>query len=41
MSRVPPIDPAAAPAELQEMFAQQVEQWGAPLAPTWRYNSAA
>ena len=34
MSRLPPIDPATAPAELHEVFAQQVEQWGAPLMPT-------
>jgi alkylhydroperoxidase family enzyme len=32
--RVPPVDPEQAPAELREIFAQQVEQWGAPLAPT-------
>ncbi len=34
MSRVPPIDPGQAPAELREILAQQAEQWGAPLAPT-------
>jgi alkylhydroperoxidase family enzyme len=32
--RIPPIDPAAAPPEVQEIFARQVAQWGAPLAPT-------
>lgn len=32
--RIPPIDPEQAPAELRELFAQQTEQWGAPLAPT-------
>ncbi len=34
MSRVPPIDPGQAPPELREIFAQQAEQWGAPLGPT-------
>ena len=34
MSRIPPIDPGAVPEELREVLAQQVEQWGAPLAPT-------
>ena len=34
MSRVPPVDPDQAPAELKELLAQQVEQWGAPLGPT-------
>jgi alkylhydroperoxidase family enzyme len=32
--RVPPIDPARAPAELAELFAQQTELYGAPLNPT-------
>ncbi len=32
--RVPPVDPEQAPAELREIFAQQAEQWGAPLGPT-------
>ena len=34
MSRVPPLDPERAPEDLREILAQQVEQWGAPLAPT-------
>jgi alkylhydroperoxidase family enzyme len=34
MSRIAPIDPASAPPEIQEVIAQQVEQWGAPLVPT-------
>jgi alkylhydroperoxidase family enzyme len=34
MSRVPPIDPEQAPAELRDVLAQQTEQWGAPLGPT-------
>ncbi len=34
MSRIPPIDPASAPPELQELFAQQTAEWGAPLGPT-------
>ncbi len=34
MSRIPPIHPAAAPPELQGFFAEQTEQWGAPLGPT-------
>lgn len=34
MSRVPPLDPAAATGELREWLDQQVAQWGAPLAPT-------
>ena len=34
MSRIPPVDPAEGPAELREIFAQQTEQWGAPLGPT-------
>src|SRR5581483_12034032 len=34
VSRVPPVDPAAAPPELREIYARQVERWGAPLAPT-------
>ena len=34
MSRIPPVDPGAAPAELGEIFAQQIELWGAPLTPT-------
>lgn len=32
--RVPPVDPAMAPPEVREVFARQVELWGAPLAPT-------
>jgi alkylhydroperoxidase family enzyme len=28
------VDPAAVPPEVQEIFARQVAQWGAPLAPT-------
>ena len=32
--RIPPIDPATAPPEVQEVFARQTELWGAPLAPT-------
>jgi alkylhydroperoxidase family enzyme len=32
--RVPPVDPAAAPAEVREVFARQTEHWGAPLAPS-------
>jgi alkylhydroperoxidase family enzyme len=34
VSRVPPVDPDRAPAELREVFARQAEQWGAPLGPT-------
>ncbi len=34
MSRVPPVDPAAAAPELREIFAEQTELWGAPLGPT-------
>jgi len=34
MSRIPPIDPEAAPAELREIFAQQTALYGAPLTPT-------
>lgn len=34
MSRVPPIDPAGAPPELREVFAQQTALYGAPLIPT-------
>jgi len=34
VSRLTPVDPAEAPAELREIFAQQTEQWGAPLGPT-------
>jgi alkylhydroperoxidase family enzyme len=34
VSRVPPVDPAAAPPELREIYARQVERWGAPLGPT-------
>jgi alkylhydroperoxidase family enzyme len=34
MTRVPPIDPERAPAELRDVLAQQAEQWGAPLVPT-------
>lgn len=34
MSRVPPVDPEAAAPEVQEVFARQVAQWGAPLEPT-------
>jgi alkylhydroperoxidase family enzyme len=34
VSRLTPVDPAEAPAELRETFAQQTEQWGAPLGPT-------
>jgi alkylhydroperoxidase family enzyme len=34
VSRVEPIDPASAPPEIAEVFARQVEQWGAPLLPT-------
>jgi len=34
MSRVPPVDPAGASAELREIFAQQTAEWGAPLGPT-------
>ena len=34
MSRVPPIDPDSAPAELREIFAKQTELYGAPLGPT-------
>jgi alkylhydroperoxidase family enzyme len=34
MSRVPPVDPAEAAPELAEIFAQQAEQYGAPLLPT-------
>jgi len=33
VSRVPPVDPAAAPPEVQEVFARQAAQWGAPLGP--------
>jgi alkylhydroperoxidase family enzyme len=32
--RVPPVDPARPPAALAELFAQQVELYGAPLNPT-------
>lgn len=32
--RVPPVDPATAAPELQEIFARQIAHWGAPLAPT-------
>jgi hypothetical protein len=32
--RVPPIDPTRAPAELADLFAKQVELYGAPLIPT-------
>jgi alkylhydroperoxidase family enzyme len=32
--RVPPIDPAQAPAELADLFAQQTALYGAPLNPT-------
>jgi alkylhydroperoxidase family enzyme len=32
--RIPPIDPATAPPEIQEILARQTEQWGAPLVPT-------
>jgi alkylhydroperoxidase family enzyme len=32
--RIPPIDPAAAPPELRELFERQEAQWGAPLGPT-------
>jgi hypothetical protein len=32
--RIPPIDPASAPPEIQEILARQTEQWGSPLAPT-------
>jgi alkylhydroperoxidase family enzyme len=32
--RVPPVDPALAPAELADLFAQQTELYGAPLNPT-------
>jgi alkylhydroperoxidase family enzyme len=34
MSRVPPVDPERAPAELRDLFAQQTGEWGAPLGPT-------
>lgn len=34
VSRVPPIDPEQAPEELREVFARQVELYGAPLGPT-------
>lgn len=34
MSRIPGIDPDQAPAELAEIFAQQVELYGTPLTPT-------
>jgi hypothetical protein len=34
MTRVPPVDPAEAAPELVEILAQQVEVYGAPLAPT-------
>jgi alkylhydroperoxidase family enzyme len=34
VSRVPPVDPAQAPPEIQEAFARQVAEWGAPLVPT-------
>jgi len=34
MSRVPPVDPAEAPPEIQEIFARQEAEWGAPLVPT-------
>jgi alkylhydroperoxidase family enzyme len=32
--RVPPIDPARAPAELADLFAEQTSLYGAPLNPT-------
>jgi alkylhydroperoxidase family enzyme len=32
--RLPPVDPASAPAEVREVLARQAEQWGDPLAPT-------
>jgi len=32
--RVPPVDPDTAPPEVREVFARQVELWGAPLGPT-------
>ncbi len=32
--RIPPIDPATAPPEVQEVFARQTELWGSPLAST-------
>ncbi len=34
MSRIPPVDPEQAPAELREIFTQQAAEWGAPLGPT-------
>jgi alkylhydroperoxidase family enzyme len=34
MSRIAPIDAERVPAELAEVFAQQVADWGAPLLPT-------
>jgi alkylhydroperoxidase family enzyme len=33
-ARVPPVDPAEVAPEVREILARQVEQWGAPLAPT-------
>jgi alkylhydroperoxidase family enzyme len=32
--RIPPINPAAAVPEVREVLGRQIEQWGAPLAPT-------
>jgi alkylhydroperoxidase family enzyme len=32
--RIPPIDPATAAPEIQEVLGRQTELWGAPLAPT-------
>jgi len=34
MSRVPPIDPETAPEDMRQIFAQQVQDYGAPLQPT-------
>jgi alkylhydroperoxidase family enzyme len=32
--RIPPIEPATAPPEIQEILGRQTELWGSPLAPT-------
>jgi alkylhydroperoxidase family enzyme len=33
VSRISPLDPADVPEELREIFAEQTQLWGAPLAP--------
>jgi alkylhydroperoxidase family enzyme len=34
VSRIPPLDPDSAPAELAELLDEQRRLWGAPLTPT-------